>query len=178
MRLQSPTGRVTRKTFVLKASRRGRRRQQLELRVPAPKLWSPDRPQLYDARVTLSYKGRIQQYERKRIGLRSVKVKGSQLYLNNRPIQIRGASIHDDFAGVGAAVNGYAMDTTVRELKELGANVTRSHYVLSEAMLSRLDRAGHPRLEPGARCGSATTAPTSCASRSSAGAPTPRCCAR
>ena len=34
------------------------------------------------------------------------------------------------------------MDTIVRELKELGANVTRSHYVLSEAMLSRLDRAG------------------------------------
>ncbi len=142
VRLKSPTGRVTRKTFPLIASRKGRRRQQLEMRVPAPKLWSPDRPQLYDARVTLSYKGRIQQTERKRIGLRSVKVKGSQLYLNNRPIQIRGASVHDDFAGVGAALSGPAMDATVRELKELGANVTRSHYVLSEAMLSRLDRAG------------------------------------
>ena len=75
---------MTRKTFTLKGSRKRRRRQQLELRVPAPKLWAPERPQLYDARVTLSYKGRIQQYERKRIGLRSVKVKGSQLYLNNR----------------------------------------------------------------------------------------------
>ncbi len=34
------------------------------------------------------------------------------------------------------------MDTTVRELKELGANVTRAHYVLSEPLLRRLDRAG------------------------------------
>lgn len=142
VRLRSPAGRITRKTFTLKGSRRGRRRQLLEMRVPRPALWSPDRPQLYDARVTLSYRGRTEQYERKRIGLRSVKVKRSRLYLNNRPIQVRGASIHDDFAGVGAAVTGYAMDTTIRELKELGANITRSHYVLSEAMLSRLDRAG------------------------------------
>ena len=142
VRLRSPVGRVTRKTFTLKGSRKGRRRQLLELPVPAPKLWSPERPQLYSASATLSYKGRVEQVERKRIGLRSVKVKGTQLYLNNRPIQLRGASIHDDFPGVGAAVSGHEMDTTVRELKELGANVTRSHYVLSEAMLSRLDRAG------------------------------------
>jgi hypothetical protein len=142
VRLRSPLGRVTRKTFTLKGSRKRRRRQELELRVPAPQLWSPDRPQLYDARVSLSYKGRVQQYERKKIGLRSVKVKGSQIFLNNRPIHLRGASIHDDFSGLGAAVSGPAMDTTIRELKELGANVTRSHYVQSEAMLRRLDRAG------------------------------------
>ena len=142
VRLRSPVGRVTRKTFTLNGSRKRRLRQELELRVPAPKLWSPERPQLYDARLTLSYKGRIQQYERKQIGLRSVKVKASQIYLNNRAIQLRGASIHDDFAGSGAAVNASAMNTTIRELKELGANVTRSHYVQSEAMLRRLDRAG------------------------------------
>ena len=142
VRLRSPAGRVTRRTFTLKGSRRGRKRQRLTMRVPAPALWAPDRPLLYDARVRLTYRGRSEQYQRTKIGLRSVDVKGSQLYLNNRPIQIRGASIHDDFSGQGAALNGPAMDTTVRELKELGANVTRSHYVLSQAMLRRLDRAG------------------------------------
>jgi len=34
------------------------------------------------------------------------------------------------------------MDTMVRELKEVGANITRAHYVLSEGLLRRLDRAG------------------------------------
>ena len=34
------------------------------------------------------------------------------------------------------------MDRIVADLKELGANVTRSHYVLSERLLARLDRAG------------------------------------
>ena len=34
------------------------------------------------------------------------------------------------------------MDRIVADLKELGANVTRSHYVLNDRLLSRLDRAG------------------------------------
>jgi beta-glucuronidase len=110
--------------------------------VPAPKLWSPDRPQLYDARVTLAYRGRTVQVDNKKIGLRSVTVKRGLLQLNNRPINLRGASIHEDMPGHGAALTGRDMDTIVRELKELGANVTRAHYVLSEGLLQRLDRAG------------------------------------
>ena len=79
---------------------------------------------------------------RRQIGLRSVKVKRGLLYLNNRQINLRGASMHEDMPGRGAAINGADMDTAVRELKELGANVTRAHYVLSEGLLNRLDRAG------------------------------------
>ena len=67
---------------------------------------------------------------------------GGFLLLNNRRIKLRGASIHEDFPGRGAALTPADMDTIVRELKELGANVTRSHYVLSEGLLQRLDRAG------------------------------------
>ena len=76
------------------------------------------------------------------IGLRSVEVKRGLLYLNNRRVQLRGASMHEDMIGRGAALTGADLDTMVRELKELGANITRSHYVLSEALLRRLDRAG------------------------------------
>jgi beta-galactosidase/beta-glucuronidase len=114
----------------------------LDMRVPRPALWSPGRPNLYRARVQLTYRGRVEQSDTLRIGLRSVKVKRGLLYLNNRRIRLRGASIHDDYPGRGAALTTANMNTTVRELKELGANVTRAHYVLSEAMLRRLDRAG------------------------------------
>jgi len=92
--------------------------------------------------VRVTYKDRVEQVQRMNIGLRSVTVKGGLLYLNNRRIQMRGASIHEDYPGQGAALTAANMDTTVRELQELGANVTRSHYVLSEGMLRRLDRAG------------------------------------
>ncbi len=143
LRLRAPDGRVTSKRFTLRGSRSSARRLgNLEMRVPAPKLWSPERPQLYDARAVLSYRGRTQQVVRKKIGLRSVKVKRGLLFLNNRQINVRGASMHEDMPGHGAAITGSDMDTMVRELKEVGANITRSHYVLSEPLLSRLDRAG------------------------------------
>ena len=142
VRLRSPTGRVTQQTLPLLGTRGARRRISLSMPVPRPQLWSPGRPDLYDARVQLKYKDRVEQAVRMKIGLRSVTVKRGLLYLNNRRVNLRGASIHEDYPGRGAALTAANMDTTVRELKELGANVTRAHYVLSEAMLRRLDRAG------------------------------------
>jgi Glycosyl hydrolases family 2, TIM barrel domain/Glycosyl hydrolases family 2 len=143
VRLRAPDGRILRRRFKLRGLRRGvRRLRKVQFRVPAPKLWSPDRPQLYDARAVLSYRGGQQQVIRRRIGLRSVKVKRGLIYLNNRAINIRGASMHEDMPGDGAAITPKDMDTMVRELKELGANTTRAHYVLSEGLLNRLDRAG------------------------------------
>jgi hypothetical protein len=140
--LRSPSGRRTRKRFSLPEGRGGRERVQLEMRVAAPQLWSPDAPQLYSAKLTLLDGDRIVQVERRRIGLRSVTVKGGRLYLNNRRIQLRGASIHEDMPGSGAALTDADMDRIVSDLKSLGANVTRAHYVLNPGLLSRLDRAG------------------------------------
>ena len=145
--LRSPSGRRTRRSFRLPGARRqgltpGREAVQLELPVPAPQLWSPDRPSLYAATLTLRQDGRIVQVERRRVGLRSVDVKGGHLYLNNRRIKLRGASIHEDMPGSGAALNGADMDRIVGDLKDLGANVTRAHYLLNDRLLARLDRAG------------------------------------
>ena len=64
------------------------------------------------------------------------------LYLNNRRVELAGASIHEDMPGRGAALTGADMDRIVADLKELGANVTRSHYLLNERLLKRFDRAG------------------------------------
>ncbi|MGH2804121.1 MAG: glycoside hydrolase family 2 protein, partial [Thermoleophilaceae bacterium] len=140
--LRAPNGRRTRRVFRLPRQTTERRRTRLSMRVPAPQLWRPEAPRLYRARLTLRNRGRVQQVERRRIGLRSVDVKGGRLYLNNRRIKLAGASIHEDMPGSGAALTRADIDRIVRDLKELGANVTRSHYVLSERLLSRLDRAG------------------------------------
>ncbi len=143
LKLRSPTGRLTRRTFKLSGLRSARRRiTGLEMPVPAPKLWSPDRPQLYSASATLGYKGRAEQVERMKIGLRSVKVVHGELRLNNRPLNLHGASMHSDMPGHGAALTNADMDTMVRELKEAGANVTREHYVFNEALLEKFDKAG------------------------------------
>ena len=42
----------------------------------APQLWSPDAPRLYSAKFTLRDRDRVVQVEKRRVGLRSVEVKG------------------------------------------------------------------------------------------------------
>jgi beta-glucuronidase len=142
VKLRSPSGRVTTRSFRLPRQRSRPRRLQLSVPVPAPQLWSPDAPQLYAAEITLRERGQVVQRERRQIGLRSVQVKQGHLWLNNRRIQLRGASIHEDMPGSGAALTGADMDRFVADLKDLGANITRAHYLLNERLLSRLDRAG------------------------------------
>jgi beta-glucuronidase len=142
VRLRSPSGRTLERTFRLPRQRAARKRLQLRLRVPAPKLWSPERPQLYSARIVLRDRGEPMQAERRRVGLRSVTVKGGMLYLNNRRVEVRGASIHEDMPGHGAALSSADMDTIVNDLEQLGANVTRAHYLMNDRLLARFDRAG------------------------------------
>ena len=142
VRLRAPGGRTTERTVRLPELTSTSRRLQLSIPVPAPQLWSPDNPQLYSASFTLRDRGRVVQRERRRIGLRSVEVKHAHLYLNNRRIQFRGASIHEDMPGSGAALTNADMDRIVADLKDLGANITRAHYLLNDRLLSRLDRAG------------------------------------
>jgi beta-galactosidase len=142
VQLRAPGGRTTEHTFRLPAQRAKSRRVQLAMPVPAPELWSPDDPQLYSAAFTLREGGRVVQRERRRIGLRSVEVKHAHLYLNNRRIQFRGASIHEDMPGSGAALTSADMDRIVADLKDLGANITRAHYLMNDRLLSRFDRAG------------------------------------
>lgn len=141
--LKAPNGKLTSHRVVLSGSPSGRRRQKIQIAgPPRPQLWSPDRPRLYDARATLHWGGAVYQVEKRKLGFRSVEVRDGVVRLNNRPINLRGASIHEDAPGRGAALSGFDMDTVVRELKELGANMTRSHYVLSEGLLNRFDKAG------------------------------------
>jgi beta-glucuronidase len=55
---------------------------------------------------------------------------------------LHGASIHEDVAGRGAALGDGDIDTVVSELRSLGANITRTHYLLSPRLLDALDAAG------------------------------------
>jgi beta-galactosidase/beta-glucuronidase len=142
VRLRSPGGRTVEKTFKLPRQRSERKRLQLELPVPAPELWSPDAPNLYSARIVLRDRGEVVQVVRRAVGLRSVEVKNGLLYLNNRRINLHGASIHEDMPGDGAALTPGEMNQIVSDLKELGANLTRAHYLMNERLLARFDRAG------------------------------------
>ena len=64
------------------------------------------------------------------------------LYLNGRRLWLHGAAIHEDIQGSGAALSDGDIDTIVSELRSVGANITRAHYLLSPRLLDALDAAG------------------------------------
>jgi beta-glucuronidase len=107
-----------------------------------PDLWSPANPSLYGVRVSTDAGGRVEQLNSLRVGMRDIHVHAGILYLNGQRLWLHGAAIHEDVSGRGAALTDGDINTIVSELRSVGANITRSHYLLSERMLDALDSAG------------------------------------
>ena len=109
----------------------------------APEPWSPTDPARYFATVqTRDGGGTLSQVDRLRPGLRSALVRDGHLVLNGRRVAVRGASILEDMPGRGPALTDADDNTIVHELKAVHANITRSHYLLNDRLLDRLDAAG------------------------------------
>ncbi len=117
-------------------------RVRFAVRVPDPELWWPEDPALYASRLTTTLGGVEVGRDDQAVGLRGVAVRDGMLQLNGRQLDLRGASVQEDTRGQGPIVTPADADRTIRELKSLGANVTRAHYLLSEELLDRFDRAG------------------------------------
>jgi beta-glucuronidase len=120
-------------------------RVRLRFSVPVrgtPKLWAPEHPALYDTTVATRLPGHTIQIDRNRIGLRTVDVAGGMLRLNGRVLDLRGAAVQEDFPGRGPAMTDGDSENNVRELKALGVNITRAHYLLDPRLLKRFDEEG------------------------------------
>jgi hypothetical protein len=106
--------------------------------VERPALWSPSDPNLYELELRVGGKPSW----RGRVGLREVRRDGRRLLLNDRPLRLRGASLHEDARGRGDGLRPSDERALVRELKELGSNATRAQHPLSPSLMERLDAAG------------------------------------
>jgi beta-glucuronidase len=65
-----------------------------------------------------------------------------RLLLNGLPVNLRGVALHDDLPGKGAALTETDRLQTIRQVKDVGATLVRSHYPLSPAFMELADRAG------------------------------------
>ncbi|CAN5277967.1 beta-glucuronidase [soil metagenome] len=144
VRLQSPDGTVSQGSATSRPLQPGER-MRVRFAVPVagdPRLWSPESPSLYAGTISTRAGGQAVQIDRRAIGLRTVEVVDGMLRLNGRVLDLRGASVQEDVPGRGPALTDADIDNTVEELKALGANVTRAHYLLDQRLLDRLDKAG------------------------------------
>jgi beta-glucuronidase len=117
-------------------------RLSARISVPKPRLWSPDRPFLYDAGLSVvSGKRTLQRYTRK-VGVRSVKVSGGRLLINGRALDIRGVGLQEDSRNQGFAITNAVRDQQIAWTRELGAGLLRAHYPLHPYTLEQADALG------------------------------------
>jgi beta-glucuronidase len=145
VRLAPPGGGpVTEKTVRMRMVRPGET-ARVRFTVPvagAPKLWAPEKPQLYATTVQARLGSAVEDAQQDRTGLRTVRVRDGHLELNGRRVELRGASIQEDVPGRGPAMTDEDIEGIVADLKAVNASVTRAHYLLDERLLDRLDEEG------------------------------------
>lgn len=139
---RAPGGRVTKRVVKLRKQGRRNKAVRFSVKVRAPQLWAPESPKLYRAIVKVRLGKTVVQRKSILTGLRQVSVVNGRLAINNRAVDMRGTSIHEDLPGSGTALTEAGMNRIVADLKAVGANVTRTHYSLNERLLQKLDRAG------------------------------------
>ncbi|WP_022930189.1 glycoside hydrolase family 2 protein [Patulibacter americanus] len=106
--------------------------------VDDPALWAPGSPHLYDLTLSVPNESAYQT----RVGLRQIEKRGTDVFLNGKRIELRGASLHEDAPGYGTGLHARQMDALVADLERIGANATRAQHPLAPALLERLDAAG------------------------------------
>ena len=108
-----------------------------------PRLWQPGQPYLYPTTVAAGTDGVRRSSYRLRLGVKKLEVaKGGIIKLNGHPVNLRGASIHEDDVNTGAVMTTPTRVRMINRLKDVGASVTRSHYPLDPRFLEAFDRAG------------------------------------
>jgi beta-glucuronidase len=115
----------------------------VDIDVPDVALWSPASPNLYDLVLELIGSGAVIDSYSLKIGIRTIRVAGDQLLLNDQPVYLTGFGRHEDFPVVG---RGYLPALVVKDyalMQWVGANSFRtSHYPYSEQMLDLADQLG------------------------------------
>ena len=104
------------------------------VRVPDFKLWSPDAPNLH----TVALDG-----VSARFGIRTIEAKDRRLWLNGKPLYLKGANRHESHPTFGAATPESLMVLDIQNLKSLGGNFFRGcHYQQSQRFLDYCDEMG------------------------------------
>ncbi len=113
------------------------------LPVPNAKLWGPGSPNLYQLKVELKLAGKTIDQVGLPVGIRTIRVKGSQLLLNNKPIFLKGFGRHEDYPGTGRYLPPAALKKDYANMQWIGANSFRTtHYPYSDEDMVMADRLG------------------------------------
>ena len=114
------------------------------LTLDRPHLWSISDPYLYQVETTVKVNGLVTDVYMTTTGIRDVEFDADRGFLlNGKEVELKGVNMHQDHAGVGAAIPEALMAWRIKQLKKLGCNAYRaSHNPMTPAQLDICDREG------------------------------------
>ncbi len=114
------------------------------LKVVAPRLWSPDTPNLYHLKTEVLTGGQVVDTEVTPFGIRSLEFSADHGFvLNGQPVKLKGGCVHHDNGVMGAASFTRSEERKVELLKASGFNAVRcAHNPPAPAFLDACDRLG------------------------------------
>ena len=117
---------------------------RFSIRVPDPKVWSPQTPHLHTLRVVIKDgQGREIDDAHVRFGLRRIEARGGALWLNGQKLILRGYNRHEWHPNSGPCTPALQMFADLQLLKDLGCNFIRgSHYPQDQRFLDLCDQLG------------------------------------
>ena len=109
-----------------------------------PHLWSTTDPYLYQVETTIKVNGLVTDVYITTTGFREVAFDADKGFLlNGKPMELKGVNLHQDHAGVGAAIPDALQAWRIQQLKQFGCNAYRaSHNPMTPALLDICDREG------------------------------------
>lgn len=107
------------------------------------KAWSQEDPNLYMLNTVISADGEDIDDLIERVGFRTVEVKDTKIYLNGKPIYMKGFNRHEDYAVDGCAITLQHMVQDMDLMQDANANAVRTcHYPNDERFLDLCDERG------------------------------------
>ena len=102
--------------------------------VPDFKLWSPETPNLHNVMLD---------GVSTRFGIRTVEARDRKIWLNGKPVFLKGVNRHESNAQFGTATSETEMLRDIQLLKSIGGNFVRgAHYQQAQRFLDLCDEAG------------------------------------
>ena len=117
---------------------------ELEHQVTNPLKWSAETPNLYKVVMTLlNEKNEVVEVRVTDFGFRKVEIKDAQLFVNGKPIMIRGVNRHEFGPEEGHAIGADLIEKDIKLMKTFNINAVRtSHYPNATVFYELCDRYG------------------------------------
>lgn len=113
------------------------------LNIKSPNLWSPKYPNLYRLKTEILSNGGVIDKQETRVGIKTVKFIGQELFLNGEKTFLRGVNRHQEYPYIGYALSDKANYRDAKKIKEAGFDYVRlSHYPHSPSFMDACDELG------------------------------------